>query len=86
MAFATQAALERETLEALSSVLLCDVDKLTPGAILAEDLGMDSLDRTEIVLMLEENVLEDLAIDEAEADGWKTVADVLATVREAAKK
>lgn len=76
--------LEKRVKEILADLLLCDEMVLTPGALLTEDLGMDSLDRVEIVMQLEDQVLSGGAIDEEDADNWNTVADVLRTVEKEA--
>jgi acyl carrier protein len=79
MKAATQAALEQKTREILAELLARDENEMTPVAELAQDLGMDSIDRIEIAMRLEDELLEN-SIDEDEAEGWRTVADVLATV------
>jgi acyl carrier protein len=60
-------------------------EELTPLALLMEDLGMDSLDRVEISMDLEEE-FDVKRIDEDEAESWRTVADVQATARKMARK
>ena len=60
-------------------------EELTPLALLMEDLGMDSLDRVEIGMALEEE-FDVKRIDEDEAESWRTVADVQATARKMARK
>ena len=52
--------------------------KVVPEASLIEDLQMDSLDRVEIAMGLEEEFGFDISDDEGNA--WRTVADILATV------
>ena len=70
-----------ETVKEILERLLCvDEQELTPQALLVEDLGMDSLDRVEISMELEEALLEGEEIDEEIAENWKTVADVLLSV------
>jgi acyl carrier protein len=77
--------LEQRTKEILASVLLFDEAQFTPDAALEDDLGMDSLDRIEIVMKLEEELLPaGTGIDEEEADAWKTVGQVFATVQKVA--
>jgi len=85
MKAATQAALEQKTREILAELLARDENEMTPVAELAQDLGMDSIDRIEIAMRLEDELLEN-SIDEDEAEGWRTVADVLATVTKMAKE
>jgi acyl carrier protein len=77
---AARAAVEDGIREILSDVLLCDEAQLTSGTRLAEDLGMDSLDRTEIVMRIEDELLAANPIPEDLAEGWKTVGDVLGIV------
>lgn len=66
--------------EVLSVLLMVDRDALTPKALLVEDLAMDSLDRVELVMQLEEQVLDGAEIDEDDADAWQTVDDVFQTL------
>jgi acyl carrier protein len=61
----------------LADQLCVEEGALTPKALLTEDLGMDSLDRVETVMRLEEDVLGGGQIDEEAAEGWMTVQDVL---------
>jgi acyl carrier protein len=78
-------AIEGKVKEILSERLLADPQELTPQTLLAEDLGMDSLDRIEIAIDLEEAFSVE-QIDQAEADNWKSFADVLATAKKMARK
>lgn len=45
---------------------------------LAADLGLDSLDMVELVMDVEERF--DIDISDGDADHWRTVGDVVATV------
>jgi acyl carrier protein len=51
--------------------LACD-----PGAELVGDLGLDSLDRVQLLVDLETQLGREISDDDLEA--WKTVADVVA--------
>lgn len=55
-----------------------DLEDVTPGTKLAEDLGADSLDRIEMMMACEEEF--QVAIDDPEAERCTTVADVVALV------
>jgi len=48
---------------------------------LAETLGLDSLDRVEFAMTIEEEIFDDqVEIPDEEIEGWKTVGDVIASV------
>lgn len=83
MSRAKSSPLAKGAMEILADLLACDQTSITPGALLVDDLGMDSLDRVEIVMQLEEKLLAGGAIDEEEAEGWKTVSDVFHTLETA---
>lgn len=53
----------------------CDAELVTMEAILAEDLGADSLAATELVMALEE--ASGLSIDDEDAAELKTVGDIM---------
>lgn len=55
-----------------------DPEKVTPDALLVEDLGADSLDAIEIILALEEHY--DKEFDGEEVENLKTVADIVTLV------
>ena len=59
----------------LSEMLEIDPEEITPETDLEEDLDMDSLDGTELLLALEEEF--DLEIDEDTARGFRTVGDII---------
>ena len=66
--------------EIIASVALVDEPQVTDGALLYEDLGMDSLDLADLAMQIEDSNLVGCAeIDERAAD-WKTVQDVVKTV------
>ena len=53
-----------------------DEERVTRTARLAEDLELDSLDRTELLVVLERQIGQE--VTESEARGIRTVEDVLA--------
>jgi acyl carrier protein len=61
-------------------------EDLTPQTRLGEDFGIDSLDLVELTMALEEQLLNDNPIEEAVAEEWRTVQDVIDTVNELAEK
>ena len=81
-----EATIEEQVKEILITTLCCNDEELTPKALLAEDLGMDSLDRVEIAMQIEEGILDDEEIAENAAGEWRTVQDVVDTANEMAAK
>lgn len=79
-------AIEHAVKEILGDVLLQDEYQLTPQARLAEDLGMDSLDRVELAMRIEEGLLDDRQMGEDTVEAWVTVQDVVDTVKRIATK
>ena len=79
------ASLEEKIKEIVMDILVIDEGALTPRDMLVEDLGMDSLDRVELTMALEEQLL-DVSIDEHIANEWRTMQDVVDTVTELAEK
>jgi len=55
-----------------------DDGKIVPGALLKEDLDVDSLDLVEVAMALED--IYSLTLDEDEMDGIKTVGDIVALI------
>jgi acyl carrier protein len=82
----TMASLKEKIKEIVMDILLVDEKELTPRTLLVDDLGMDSLDRVELTMALEEQLLDDTPINERIADEWRTVQDVVDTVTELAEK
>jgi acyl carrier protein len=80
-----KSARDERVLAILEETLAVRREELTPLALLVEDLGMDSLDRVEISMALEE-AFDVERIDEGEAERWRTVADVQATAKKMARK
>jgi len=80
------ASLKEKIKEIVMDILLVDEKELTPRTLLVDDLGMDSLDRVELTMALEEQLLDDTPINERIADEWRTVQDVVDTVTELAEK
>jgi len=70
------------TFERVKNILVehlgVDEDKVSPEARLVEDLGADSLDEVELVMAAEDEFAREITDDEAE--GIKTVADVVALI------
>lgn len=84
----TQGALEEQVKEILATQIgrMGEGSDINLADRLDEDLGTDSLDRTEITMILEEQLLGDEArIPDCAVYEWKTVADVIECVREARK-
>ncbi|MEK7631679.1 MAG: acyl carrier protein [Patescibacteria group bacterium] len=64
------------TIRQLVADKLCvDLEKVTLEARLVEDLGADSLDGTELMIVLEEKF--DLVIQDGEAKAMRTVGDII---------
>ena len=62
--------------EALCSVLVdVDENRITEDTNLQDDLGVDSLDAVELVIVLED--LFDIDIPDEEAEGLRTVGDIV---------
>lgn len=73
-------------MEAKLSKIACEVlgvepAELLPGAELERDLGMDSLDRMELTIRMESELLDDDEIGEDIAASWKTVSDLEASAK-----
>ena len=66
---------EDKVKQIIADQLLVDVDDVTPGSNLGDDLGADSLDMIELVVQFEETF--DIEIADEEAENIKTVKDVL---------
>jgi acyl carrier protein len=81
-----KATIEEQVKEILVTTLCCNDEELTPKALLTEDLGMDSLDRVEIAMQIEEGILDDEEIADNAAGEWRTVQDVVNTASEMAAK
>lgn len=60
-------------------------DDVTPNASLMDDLEMDSLDLVELTMTIEER-LDIPEIDEREAEGMKSVQDVMNVVAKHSRK
>lgn len=59
-------------------------DNRVSSAHLVDDLDMDSLDCIELVMGLEDEF--HIEIDDSDADGWRTLGDVEAYLREKVKQ
>ena len=58
--------------------LRCDADKISPEALIGDDLKIDSLDSVELVMSLEDEF--DIKIPDNELFAMKTVGDIVACV------
>lgn len=75
---------ESTVIEMVSHVLAVDVENIKPSSRLEEDLGADSLDRSELALMVEDNF--DIRLPHEHTQNWVTVGDVVSAVIERSKK
>jgi len=75
-----QAELEQRLKKLLVERVGVQEAKITPGASLAEDLGLDSLDGVELAMAMEEEF--DLQIDDKELRGLTTVGQALDFVQQ----
>ena len=66
---------EERVKQIIADQLMVDETEITPGANLQDDLGADSLDVVELVMLFEEKF--DLEISDEDAERCKTVKDVL---------
>lgn len=67
--------LKNKVIAVVAEKLDVDPEKCVPEAAFVADLGADSLDQVELVMALEEEF--DLEIPDGDAEGLKTVGDVL---------
>lgn len=69
-------------LEKISAIICeqlgCDIDTVTEPAMLAEELGADSLDLVEILMAVEENF--GVVVPDEEIPNLKTVGDIVSYV------
>ena len=63
---------------ALADQMSLDPALIEPSALIADDLGADSLDAVELIMALEEQF--NVSIDGVDAEGLKTVEDVVKLV------
>jgi acyl carrier protein len=75
---AVDAGLPANLVDALIDTMGVDEEAITRDSLLADDLGMDSLDLVELCIDLEERYEGKLTeqIDDETAEGWQTVGDV----------
>ncbi|MDR2106315.1 MAG: acyl carrier protein [Coriobacteriales bacterium] len=64
--------------QALAEQLNLDPSGITPESLISDDLGADSLDAVELIIALEERY--GLAIESEDAEGLKTVGDIVELV------
>jgi len=67
----------------IAEQLRVNEDEVTPGALIGEDLGADSLDAIELVMELDESFSLDITDEDAEK--LKTVQDVVDMVERKVK-
>ena len=65
--------------EVISDTLCIELNRVTDESSF-ESFGVDSFERIELVVALEEEF--EIEIDDAEAEGFKTVADAIRCVKE----
>lgn len=65
---------EEKVKDMLERLLLVDQTEMTPGSLLQQDLGADSLDMVEIVMELEGTF--DLVIPDDAAENMRTINDI----------
>ena len=61
--------------EVMINTLNCDEEKITPQAVLDDDLNIDSLDAVELVMALEEEYR--IKIPDTELENMKTVQNIV---------
>ena len=64
--------------EIISEQLGCDADTVIASALLAEDLGADSLDLVEILMTVEENF--GVVVPDEDIPSFKTVGDIVSYI------
>lgn len=75
--------IQNRVIACIAELLGMNWPDIKTDADLESSLGMDSLDKVELVMLLEDKL--DVMIDDAEAETCKTVADVVALVERVAK-
>ena len=73
-------SLEQKVNKIIAEQLNVDEEKIKPSSSFINDLGADSLDIVELVMAMEEEF--GLDIPDQDAEGLKTVADVLKYLKE----
>ena len=74
--------IEQKIIAGIAEEMGLDDQDVTPNADLEIDLGMDSLDKTEIVMRFEEEFDIEIPDGREADDDFKTVADVIKLVTE----
>lgn len=70
--------------EMIAKEFAIDESEVTPNADLSVDLGLDSLDRTELAVTLEDHY--EISIDDEDIDELNRVSEVIALVQQKLKK
>ena len=68
----------------LAEQLNISVDKITPDSRVIEDLGADSLDVVEMLMLLEDEF--NVTVSDEESMNLKTVADIVKVIESKTKK
>ena len=68
----------------LAEQLNISVDKVTPDSKVIEDLGADSLDVVEMLMLLEDEF--NITVSDEESVNLKTVADIVKVIESKTKK
>ena len=71
----TRSEVESRVLEVVKKFEKVDASKVTPTAVFAADLGLDSLDAVELVMALEDEF--ELEINDADADRIQSTQDAI---------
>lgn len=76
--------IEERVTEIIVNQLNKNEEQVTPEASFMEDLGADSLDQVELVMAFEEEFKDEIQgeIPESDAEKLRTVADVIAYIKE----
>ena len=70
--------------EIIADKLSVNEDEITMESTFIDDLGADSLDRVELIMALEEEL--EMEIPDEDAEGFKTVGDVVEYITEHTEK
>ena len=79
----SRSEVESRVLEVIKKFEKVDAAKVTPTAVFAADLGLDSLDAVELVMALEDEF--DLEISDADADRIQSTQDAVNFIAQQSK-